>query len=253
MQNVEKITIAVVSYGGYENLLCRCVDSIVVHTSPTTYSIIVCLNQVGKKSREYIASVRSLLDTVIDSSENICIEGAITLALHACRTPWMIRLDDDSWVCRDNWLDVLKKEISVLPDSAGAIGRLHRFGGWSDQMPGQGYVSRPWVRCQPWYNPGLDDLMYQPPIGVSGGFCALNVKACLDVGYPLDSYSGWEEDSLMSLQMRMAGYTLHNSKLISEMATGADCRIKCDDPYIAIGDAPSRTARDKIRPKWKDL
>lgn len=243
-------SIAICAYGHYPALLERCLTSVIRMTVPCP-PIILCLNAPSPQSldlaRQYIHS----LDTLIVSKRNIGIEGAIHLALRACRTEAMIRLDDDSHVKRSGWFDILRKECEALPATWGALGRMKRCG-FSDELPGQGYVSRPWVRNQPWYRQVNEHVLAPPPIAISGGFCVLNVAPCVAVDAPPDSYPAFEEDHLTSLMLRMADYTLHESDLITNHATGPDAK-PCSEPFVAVGDAPSRTRRDIPRQKWKGI
>lgn len=265
---IDDITIAVVTHGDHEDLYRRCVDSIMEHTPRV--NLISCLNDVPYP----YAVVPDERSTVIDSGRNIGIEGAIALALHACRTPVLVRLDDDSHILRDGWMNILLDELRALPPSWGALGRFHQFGFYSDAEPGQGYVSRPWVRRQPWcparnlYSSArgaeavdainrVEEVICSSAVGVSGGFCALNVDAALAVGYPSDNYGiagtedgFWEEDMIMSIQFRANGFSLHNSILIRELDKLSPF-LAGREPYIAVGDAPSRTDRANPRKKWK--
>lgn len=238
-----RLTIAVVTWKA-PALLDRCIRSILAHTPRQDFDLIICENEASP------GAVHSDADTVIVSRRNIGIEGAIHLALAACRTPLMVRLDDDSHVLDPEWWPTLLEECRQCPPTTGALGRLHPFGIYVDGPPAQGSVSREWVRAQPWYRTEAEPLLHQPSVGVSGGFCVLNVGACQAVGYPSDEYPHYEEDVIMSLQLRMNGWSLANSVLIQERALCSN-QLRGRKPLVAVGDAPSRTARTSRRPKWK--
>jgi GT2 family glycosyltransferase len=244
-----KLAVAVVSWKA-PVLLKRCVESLVKFTPGVELELILCLNEHRGPLPE-LDVPSEVIDTVIASRKNICVEGMMHLALEACRQPYLLRLDDDSHVMREGWWDILRAELEGLPPTWGALGRLHKFGCLTELPPQQGYVSKAWIRKQPWYKAHHEASLHIPFVGVSGGFCVLNVKAAIQSGYPSDEYPHFEEDIIMGLQMKMSGFTLHNSNMIMCMAKNTNGKSDRPDPYIAIGDAPSRTDRETMRPKWK--
>lgn len=248
------LSIVVVSYGDNLPLLARSVGSILATTAAhrDRYEMIVALSQAGASSRAYAAGLRASsggADLVIDMAYNGGVEAGLYLALRAARAPILLRFDDDSWCVRAGWAEDLSAIIRALPDTWGVVGRLKRFGSYQDRPAGQGWLSRQWIRRQPWYRADRDKMLQSDDLalGVSGGICAYNVAAMLALDLPSDAYPAYEEDMICSIALRMNGYTLHDWPLIPRDDVAGDT--------LAMGDAPSRTERigwgARSRAKWR--
>jgi len=113
------VTIGVLCYGNHECLAERVLTSIHRNTRRQDFRLRLGLNAVGPTTR---ALIRRLLpkfdvDLLVRSKVNLYKEPMLRRLLHErpIRTEWFIWFDDDSFIFREDWLQMLQCESALNP------------------------------------------------------------------------------------------------------------------------------------------
>lgn len=190
---MKKYTISILTYKAFP-MVKSCIDSVLRHSAPGTFDLILTNNGNTTGAREYFDGLARSYPEFIRVVHNDVNEGFIkpnNYALTQCETPYFVLLNDDARVPQ-GWLEALEKPFEMYPKAAlsglsGGCQSLNEdFHG--RHGPNFEYLEGSCLMCR-------TDLMK---------------KHGLFSPYIEFAYG---EDSDLSLRMRQLGYTLHKVDL----------------------------------------
>jgi ADP-heptose:LPS heptosyltransferase len=175
-----KITIAVLGYGNYQNLLSRCLTSIYKNADQSNFDLILGLNapssQLRKWADRFIKSKNNA--KIVVSDENIHKYPMMRKMLYEPKidTKWLVWFDDDSHVVKSDWFSKLIEFLNSAEFSM--IGKKYFYHITSGQVE--------WIKKADWYT-GRDirTRKGKPKIDfVTGGYWIINVKDLYKLNWP---------------------------------------------------------------------
>jgi len=108
------ISIVVLTHNRVE-LLRRCVDNVLMRTSPRTRQIVVWDNASTDGTRDFLDSLDDERFTIVHHDENLAMNG-LAPAFEVATQPYLIELDDDVVDAPSGWDGVLVEAYDALPD-----------------------------------------------------------------------------------------------------------------------------------------
>lgn len=209
------ISVVILNYNN-KNVIFNCLDTLIKFNERYGYEIIVVDNQSTDGSYELIAE-RYKDVKLYRNAKNGCSSGRNLGIAHATKE-YVIFLDSDQWVTRENWLDVYL-EILEKQRNVGAIGWT---GGWFNR---KGYSFHTVNNFSYGYMP--PKALCRSDIGYLGTGGMMVKKSLLDEigGFDLNYDPTCYEDTDLSLEIRHRGKELYYC------------------PYLGVGHLPHQTTK----------
>jgi GT2 family glycosyltransferase len=103
------LTICVLTYGEYCDLVRRCIDSIAGNTDRALYRLVVGANAIGQETENYLSTLEKAgaIDRVHRSRRNLNKNPMMRRMFHDIDTPLVCWFDDDSYVLEEGALERL--------------------------------------------------------------------------------------------------------------------------------------------------
>ena len=210
--NDKKISVIILNYNN-ENVIMRCVESLIDHNRRYDYEIIVVDNGSTDDSEKRLKTRFGDKVSIYKNDVNGCASGR-NLGVEKAVGSVIVFLDSDQWVISDYWLDNALK----LLDKGSRIGAVGWTGGWLnpgnkvgptvDDLPDKGICSESiWYRTDIAYLGTGGMVLKKSVFEAVGGFDTAYDPTCF-------------EDTDLSLLIRDNGYELAYcpSLLIRHMA-----------------------------------
>lgn len=119
-----KISVVVLNYNN-DNVIQRCVNSLLIHNRRYQYEIIVVDNNSTDGSAEKLINNFGDKISLIKNNKNGCSSGR-NLGVKNASGDWLVFLDSDQWVVSDTWLDA---GLYILSNRKG-VGAVSWGAGW---------------------------------------------------------------------------------------------------------------------------
>lgn len=216
------LSVIILNYNN-RNVIRRCVDTLLAHSTRYGYEIIVVDNGSTDGSYEFLAEAyQDQKILLLKNKKNGCSSGRNLGVSRACGE-YLCFLDSDQWVVSDYWLDSgldifqTNSQIGAAGWAAGWFSKGRAAGPIADSMPNRAISSADiWYRTDIAYLGTGGLVMKKELFETIGGFDEAYDPTCF-------------EDTDLSLQIRDAGYEL------------AYC------PYIGIMHLPHQTTKSGSR------
>ena len=208
------VTIGVLFYGDFPRAADNFLSSLYDNTAESEFNLIIGANEVGKKTRKLVETVRSSKKNVVksvDSPTNILkypmmrrmfYEDDGTTRDPAVSTDWLFWFDDDSYVTSSLWLPSAINYISE--HKCGMIGKKY----FVRLSPGQ--VS--WLEASKWWlgkpissNSGSNKVHF-----ATGGYWGIESKLFFGLDWPDRRLSHNGGDMSLGEALRQRGIGVGN-------------------------------------------
>jgi len=228
------VSICVLTYGDYVDLVRRCIDSIRQHCPRAEYRLLVAANAPGAETREYLESLRTTgeIDTLICSEENVNKCPMMRRLFAEVQTEYIWWFDDDSWIedakTFSKWLDTAR---TASPETM-LWGRVYYVSHEHEFCYGRDPVE--WVRRAEWFA-GKEPPSWQPGgkdvfeyegresgdgrwFFVAGGCWLIKTEAVRALDWPDRRLVKEGDDVYLSEALRQKGWQVQNMGQVNGIA-----------------------------------
>ena len=234
------VSICVLTYGDYLDLVRRCIDSVLQHCPRAEYRLLVGANAPGRKTKEYLEGLKAsgAIDTLIISPENINKCPMMRRLFAEVDTEYIWWFDDDSWIEHGNTFgDWLGKARAAAPDimmwgAAYFVSHEHEFSYGRDAVE--------WVRKAEWFA-GKAPPSWQPGgkgvsnhdgresgdgrwFFIAGGCWLIRTAAVRALDWPDRRLLKEGDDVLLGEALRQKGWKVEQMGLTSGIALNKHAR-----------------------------
>ena len=156
------VTICVLTYGDYPELVRRCVESIRTHVARERYRLVVGGNAVSPESESYLHSLESerCIDRLVLSPRNLNKCPMMRMMLEGIDTEYIWWFDDDIFIEDSMALDNHLNAARESGPSHVMWGKL-MYVDWQPDDSGAPGIARQFVRTASWYR-GLTPPGWEP-------------------------------------------------------------------------------------------
>jgi hypothetical protein len=204
------LTICVLCYGDYAGLAERVLASLLDHAKRDAFRLRLGLNAVGAATDQVLEKLLPQFDVdqVVRSEVNLYKDPMLRRLIHdqPIATGWTIWFDDDSYVFRKDWLEMLCCQSTLKP----AVDM------WGQKcFVRAGDKHREFIRSAPWFR-GLELADDDRPGGcrihfIVGGFWAIRTAWLCRLNWPDPRLSHFAEDYMLGEAMRQHGALIGNA------------------------------------------
>jgi hypothetical protein len=204
------VTVCVLCYGIYETLAERVLTSLLNNTRREHFKLRLGLNAVGAATDQVVENLLAQFDVdlLVRSSVNLYKDPMLRRLVHdrPIETGWTLWFDDDSYVFRGDWLEMLSCESKLNP-------AVDMWGKKCFVRGGQKH--REFIRAAPWFR-GLEPTPDDRPGGcriyfVVGGFWAIRTSWLYRLNWPDPRLLHFGEDYMFGEAMRQNGGRIENA------------------------------------------
>lgn len=156
-----KVTICVLTYGNYEHLARRCLQSVIENCDRSLYRLMVGANAVSDGTKKYLQHLfeEERIDALYMSEENINKSPMMSYMFRDVSSEFIWWFDDDSYITRSNVLNEWLHLAQQAPASTVMWG--HRFFFNNENDFNHGMDVRRFVTSASWYR-GKNPPSWEP-------------------------------------------------------------------------------------------
>lgn len=204
------VTVCILFYGDYPKVATRCLTSLLQNTERSAYRLRLGLNSVSEATESAIAQLLPHFDVemIVRSPVNLYKCPMMRRLFHdqPIETSWTIWFDDDSYVHRNDWLQMLMFQSRLNP-SIDMWGKRCFIRGTD--------AHRNFIRRAPWYR-GLieepDDRPGHCRLNFAvGGFWAIRTEWIYRLDWPEPRLLQFGEDYILGEALRQNGAQIGNA------------------------------------------
>lgn len=220
------VTICVLTYGNYPDLVKRTVESIRFHCARSLYRLVVGANAAGAVTREYLERLRAegAIDRLILSEENLNKCPMMRRMFEGIGSEFVWWFDDDSYVTGPEALAERLRIARSSPPQHVMWGHVFFFGSENDFNYGTdvaGYVRRArWFRGKEppsWTPGGKGEFNFEGKgtgdgrwFFVTGGCWFIRSEAIRALDWPDPSLIKRNDDVFLCEALRQQGWEFHD-------------------------------------------
>lgn len=213
------LTVFVLGYGDYPDLIRRCLENLYQYTDPGLFNVRIGLNEPFERTADYVrkfAAEHSNVEAVYTRKPQAykypLMREMFYDTSRPIKTDWVLWFDDDSYVCHPEWLNKLGARVQEkLYDRSPTYPRgIHMYGHvWYWHLQGR---QLEWIRQATWYSgkpPKLDKAKNPPQPKVefcNGGFWLITYEALRACDWPDPRLRHRGGDVMLAEALRQKGY-----------------------------------------------
>jgi hypothetical protein len=221
-----EVTVCVLAYGDYPELIRRAVGSIRDRFPPGRYELAVGANSPGAATLEYLSGLQreGALARLTVSTTNLNKCGMMRRMFERVRTPWIWWFDDDSYVTDsstfDRWLSIARR-ASARTMMWGQLAECDDPAEFTDLPDAVDFVRRAeWYRGLPppdWRPGGKGEFDHEGKgrgdgrwIFILGGCWLIRARAVRALGWPDGRLVKLGDDVFLGEALRQQGWQMEN-------------------------------------------